>query len=56
MDCPICGQAMMDQQTADGSGTSGWTCFDHGYFPVLCSCGYIEGQSHDVLCDKTQAA
>lgn len=52
MDCPKCGLAMLDQATEDGSGTSGWLCVEHGYFPVLCSCGYIDGQGHDVMCSK----
>ena len=52
MDCPICGAAMNNEPTADDSGTAGWTCFDHGFFPCLCSCGYIKGQSHDILCKK----
>lgn len=58
MDCPICNRAMMDQLTPDETGTCGWTCFEHGFFPVLCTCGYIEGQQHDILCDKktTKAA
>ena len=43
---------MMDQATESGGGTCGWTCFDHGYFPVLCACGYVQGQDHDVLCKE----
>jgi hypothetical protein len=36
--------------------TVAWICWDHGQFPCLCKCGIIQGQEHDILCEKRKAA
>ena len=39
----------------DKDATQAWTCDEHGRFDVRCSCGYIDGQDHDIVCPKRDA-
>lgn len=51
MDCPECFASMSPELNEDGSGTLAWVCAQHGKFPIVCVCGVLEGQEHDILCN-----
>lgn len=53
VDCPICNGSM--DPIVENDQTTHWLCWNDGIFPILCPCGVITGQDHDILCEKKAA-